>query len=324
MHCALAAPKTLAHAGGPPNGSTCLRVQLEWNLPPGYMNIGARVKQHPEVGVTAGDGQDLAQPWEQVHRKVRWQRTRLVGCLRLYGVHHSHKLRHVHAKPLVEERVDGCVTNLGTVFGGSEQAFAQRLEAAVSGPSRRPDRRRSWSRRNRWLRRNARPAGRWHTQCRLQRALRWRSGLLLLTLSCVVLRELGVENIAPLHPTLPRWLTLHAHRRLRSRRSWKAQKVGVEVCTKHSLRVLHRLAVAAEEVDTERRSGGPVDDARHTVTQEFLVRVDIPALEARLRVVSHVHFDWRNSLQNARQLLPRLRSCFCDEGLRTRLVAPAT
>ena len=126
-----------------------------------------------------------------------------------------------------------------------------------------------------------------------------------------MLRERGVENITPLHPTLPRWPTLHAHRRL-SRLSWKAQKVGVEVCTKHSLRVLHRLAVAAEEVDTERRSGGPVDDARHTVTQEFLVRVDTSALEARLRVVSHAHFDWRNSLQNVRQLLPRLRSCFCD------------
>ena len=38
---------------------------------------------------SAGDGQDLAQPWKQVHWKVRWQRTRLVGCL-----HPNARLRH--------------------------------------------------------------------------------------------------------------------------------------------------------------------------------------------------------------------------------------
>ena len=81
-----------------------------------------------------------------MQRKVRRQRAGFVGGFGLYGVHHCDKLRDAHANPLVEERLDGCVTNLGAVVGGSEQALSQGLEAIVGVPSRWRD---CWLRRRR-------------------------------------------------------------------------------------------------------------------------------------------------------------------------------
>ena len=109
-----------------------------------------------------------------------------------------------------------------------------------------------------------------------------------------------------------------------SRLSRQGEEVGVDVRVKHPLRVLYRLTIAAEKVEADRRSRGPFDDARYTVTQEIFVRDDAAALEARLCAVSCDHVHRRNALQDGRQLLLRLRRSVGEVRLWTRRLAPPT
>ena len=49
------------------------------------MKVGARVPEDFESAVAAGGGQDVAQPRQEVQRKVRRQRAGFVGGFGLYS-----------------------------------------------------------------------------------------------------------------------------------------------------------------------------------------------------------------------------------------------